>query len=43
MVTDGPPSDTGNRAYLYPKNDIVWLVAVTGTAIAIEDVLGTLP
>jgi hypothetical protein len=43
MVTDGPPSDTGNKAYVYARNDIVWLVAVLGTDVAIEDVLGALP
>ena len=43
MVTDGPPSDTGDKAYVYAKNDVVWLVAVIGTGLAIEDVLGTLP
>jgi hypothetical protein len=43
MVTDGPPSDTGNKAYIYPKNDVVWLVVAVGTGMTSEDVLGTLP
>jgi hypothetical protein len=43
MVTDGPPSDTGQKAYVYARNDVVWLAVVVGTGIAIEDVLGLLP
>jgi hypothetical protein len=43
MITDGPPSDTGAKAYIYPKNDVVWLVDILGTGLAIEDVIATLP
>jgi hypothetical protein len=43
MLTDGPPSDTGERAYVYAKDDVVWLAAVTGEGLAIEEVVGALP
>ena len=43
MVTDGPPADTRNKAYVYPKDDVVWLVVADGTGITVEDVLSTLP